>query len=209
VQKREVASGEWPFEGSQGKRVARKKRGKQIPRVARDDKVVVGEGWSFVPVGDGLGDDADVGDAGNAKGIDDSAEGAERDGFVGAEIDDIILALRLFFDFIGELMNVDFVVAEIDELIFVDGDDEFLFSDFLDGVGFGNVDLDAGLENGGGDHKDDEENENDIDEGDHVDVGERGLRGFGKLGHGSLLRDVRGAVGDRCAATGDEEKSDE
>jgi hypothetical protein len=178
VQKREVASDEW--------RVARKKREKQIPRVARDDKAVVGEGWSFVPVGDGLSDNADVGDAGNAKGIDDSAESAERDGFVGAEIDDIILALRLFFDFIGELMNVDLIVAEIDELIFVDGDDEFLFSDFLDGVSFGDVDLDAGLENGGGDHKDDEENENDIDEGNHVDVGEGGLRGFRKLGHGSL-----------------------
>ena len=32
--------------------------------------------------------------------------------------------LGLFPDFVGELVNVDGIVAEIDELIFVDGDDE-------------------------------------------------------------------------------------
>ena len=33
--------------------------------------------------------------------------------------------LDCFADFGGELVNVDGIVAEIDELIFVDGDDEF------------------------------------------------------------------------------------
>ena len=46
---------------------------------------------SFVPVGDGLGDDGNVGDAGDAKGVDDGAESAEGNGFVGAKIDDVVL----------------------------------------------------------------------------------------------------------------------
>ena len=132
-----------------------------------------------IPVGDGLSDDADVGDAGDAKCIDDSAESAEGHGFIGAEVDDVVLVLGLFLDFIGELVNVDGLVAEIDELVFVHGDDETLFGDFLDGVSLGDVDFDAGLEDGGGDHEDDEENEDDIDERHHVDVGEACLSGFG------------------------------
>ena len=58
----------------------------------------------------------------------------------------------------------------------------FLFGDFLDGVGFGDVDFDAGLQDRRGDHEDDEEDEDDVDERNHVDFGERGLRGFGSIG---------------------------
>jgi hypothetical protein len=134
---------------------------------------------SAVPVVDGLGDYADVGDARHAERVDDGAEGAEGYGFVGAEEDDIFLRLGLFFDFVGELVNVDGVVAEIDELVFVHGDDEALLSDFFYGVSFGDVDFDAGLENWGGDHEDDKEDEDDIDERNHVDFGEGGLCGFG------------------------------
>lgn len=140
-----------------------------------------------VAVGDGLGDDADVGDAGLAELIDDGGEDAERNGLIGAEKDGVVGVLELFFNFAGELMNVDGIVAEIDELVFVDGDDDALLDDFLDGVGLGDIDFDAGLEDGGGDHEDDEENEDDIDERNHVDVGERGLGGFGELGHGGLV----------------------
>ena len=137
-------------------------------------------GRESIAVGDGLGDDADVGDAGLAKGIDDGAEGAEGNGFVGAEEDDIAVGIfGLFFNFGSEVVNVDGIVAEIDALIFVDGDDEFLLGDFLDGVRFGDVNLDAGLQDGCGDHEDDEEDEDHVDERDHVDIGERGLRGFG------------------------------
>jgi hypothetical protein len=126
-----------------------------------------------------LSDDRDVGDPGLAKGIDDSAEGAEGNGFVGAEVDDVALALGLSLNFVGELMDVDGFVAEIDELVLVHGDDEALLGDFLDGVSFGDVDFNAGLQNGSGDHEDDKENENDVDERHHVDVGEAGLGGFG------------------------------
>ena len=90
-----------------------------------------------------MGDDTDVGNAGLAEGVDDGAEGAEGDGFVGAEVDDVFLRLGLFFNFVGELVDVDRVVAEIDELVFVHGYDEALLSDLFYGVGFGDVDFDA------------------------------------------------------------------
>ena len=76
-------------------------------------------------------------------------------------------------------MNADGIVAEVNELIFVDGDDETLLCDFLDRVRFGDVDVNAGLQDRGGDHEDDEKNEDDIDERHHVDVGEGCLGGFG------------------------------
>ena len=133
---------------------------------------------SAVPIIDWLGDDADVGDAGLAESVDDGAEGAEGNGFVGADVDDVFLRLGLFFDFVGELVNVDGVVAEVDQLVFIQGDDQALLGDFFYGVGFGDVDFDAGLEDGRGDHEDDQEDEDDVDEGNHVDFGERRLRGF-------------------------------
>jgi len=142
--------------------------------------------WSFVAVGDGLSDDADVGDAGLAKGIDDGTESTEGNGLVRSEKDGVVGMFGLLSDFVGELMNVDGIVAEIDALIFVDGNDEFLFRDFLDSVGFGDVDFDAGLEDGSSNHEDDEKDEDDIDERDHVDVGKRGLSGFGKCRHGDF-----------------------
>jgi len=130
-------------------------------------------------LGDGFGDDADVGEAGYAKGIDDGGEAAERNGFVAAEEDGVLGMLELFANFVGELVDVDGIVAEVDALGFINGDDETLLGDFLDGVRFGKIDFDAGLQDGRGNHEDDEENEDDIDERHHVDVGERGLRGFG------------------------------
>src|SRR5258705_12490187 len=98
-----------------------------------------------VPVVDGLGDDADVGDAGLAESVDDGAESAEGNGFVGAKEDDVVLALGLFFDFVGELMDVDGIVAEEDELVLVHGDDGALLGGFFYGWGFLDVDLDAAL----------------------------------------------------------------
>jgi hypothetical protein len=142
--------------------------------------------WSFVAVGDGLGDDADVGDTGLAKGIDDGTESTEGNGLIGSEKDGVVRVFGLLSDFVRKLVNVDGIVAEIDALIFVDGNDEFLFGDFLDGVGFGDIDFNAGLKNGSGNHEDDEKDEDDIDKGDHIDVGKRGLRGFGKCRHGDL-----------------------
>jgi hypothetical protein len=86
-----------------------------------------------------------------------------------------------------KLVNVNRTVAEIDALVLVDGDDEALLVDFLDSGGFGDVDFDARLEDRSGDHENDEQDENNVDERDHVDLGERALRVFGELRH-SLMR---------------------
>jgi len=141
---------------------------------------VMVHGWSVggSAIVNWLGDDGDVGYAGLAKGIDDGGKSAKGNCFIAAEEDGVLRALELLFNFVGELMDVDRIVAEIDALIFVDSDDEALLCDFLDSVGFGDVDFDAGLEDGGGDHEDNQENENNVDERHHVDVGERGLCGF-------------------------------
>ena len=131
------------------------------------------------PVGDGLGDDGDVGDAGLAESVHDGGETAEGNGFVATEEDGILRLFELFFDAVGELVDIDLIVVEIDELVFVDGDDEALLGDFAHGVSFGYVHFDAGLKDGSGNHEDDEEDEDDVNEGNHVDVGEGGLGGFG------------------------------
>jgi hypothetical protein len=139
--------------------------------------VAVG-GSSAAPLGDGFGDDAYVGDAGNAQGIDDGGEGSEGNSFVAAEEYGVARMLELLFDFVGKLVDVDGIVAEVDALGLVYGDDEALLGDFLDGVNFGEIDFDAGLQDGCGDHEDDEEDEDDVNERHHVDVGEGGLGGF-------------------------------
>jgi len=135
------------------------------------------------PIGDGLGDDTDITDAGLAQSVYNAGEDAERNFFVAAEKNGVLRLLELRVDFSAELVNVDGIVAEINSLRFVDRDDEALLGDFLDRVRLGNVELDAGLEDGRGDHEDDQENEHDVDERHHVDLGERGLRRFGKRRH--------------------------
>ena len=108
------------------------------------------------PVGDGLGNDTDITDAGLAQSVYDAGEDAEGDFFVAAEEDGVLRLFQLRVDFGAKLMNVDGIVAEIDSLGFVDRDDETLLGDFLDAMRFGDVELDAGLQDGRGDHEDDE-----------------------------------------------------
>src|SRR5712664_2195864 len=83
----------------------------------------------------------------------------------------------------AKLMNVDGLIAKIDALSLVHGDDQALLIDFLYGARLWNVDFDAGLEDRSGDHENDQKHENHVDERDHVDLGERSLRRFGKLRH--------------------------
>ena len=80
-------------------------------------------------------------------------------------------------------MNVDGLISKINALSLVDRDDKPLLINFLDRVGLWDVNFDAGLQNGGGDHENDEEHEDNVDERDHVDLGERALRLFGELRH--------------------------
>ena len=134
---------------------------------------------SSVAIRDGLGDDADIGDAGLAERVDDAGEGAKGNRLIATKKDGVVGTLLLSFDLGRKIVNVNGTVAKIEGLLFVDGDDEMILIDFFDGVGFGDVDLDAGLQDGRGDHEDDEKDEDHVDERDHVDFGEGGLGGFG------------------------------
>jgi hypothetical protein len=134
---------------------------------------------SSVAIRDGLRDDADIGDARLAKRVDDTGEGAEGNGLIATKEDGVVGMLLLGFDLGGKIVNVNGAVAKIESLIFVDGDDEMILIDFFDGVRFGDVDFDAGLKDGRGDHEDDQKDEDHVDKRDHVDFGEGGLRGFG------------------------------
>jgi hypothetical protein len=145
----------------------------------------------------GLGDDADVGDAGLLDGVHDGGEGSEGDALVGAEIDDlpagVFVGLEAGAEELGELVDVDGLVLTVglkeDVLGLVDGDDDALFGELGDGAGVGNRDFDPGLEDRGGEHEDEQEDEDDVDQRGDVDVGEGGLgaeavAGAGGEGHG-------------------------
>ena len=132
-----------------------------------------------------LGDDADVADAGSFDGIHYGGEGAEGDCFVGADVDYFLFVRGILGEDGGEVVDVDGFVLEEDVLVFVDGDDEVDFAELRDEAGVGNGDLDAALQNRGGEHEDEEQNQDHVDQRRDVDVGHGG-GGFtvGTEGHG-------------------------
>src|SRR6267378_6119657 len=75
-------------------------------------------------VGDGLGDDADITDAGLAQSVDNAGEDPEGDFFVAAEEDGVLRLFELCLHFCAELMDVDGIVDEINILGFVDRDEQ-------------------------------------------------------------------------------------
>src|SRR5712691_2221278 len=83
-------------------------------------------------VGDRLRDDADVVYAGQAKRVHDSGKAAEGNSLIAAEEHAFLLVLQLIADSGAELMNIDGLIAEINALSLINGDDEALLVDFLD-----------------------------------------------------------------------------
>ena len=73
-------------------------------------------------------------------------------------------------ELLGQFVDVDGLVAEKHLLIAIDGDDQALLGDLPDGAGFGYGDVDAGLQDGRGDHEDDQQDEDHVDQGSDVDV---------------------------------------
>src|SRR5258707_11855217 len=136
-----------------------------------------------------LSDDAHIGNARLLHRVHDSGERAERNVLVGANEDELIARIaHPLPDAGGNLVDIDGVVAEENPLIFVNGDDDPLFSDFFHGSSLGNADLDAGLENRRSHHKYDEQDEHDVNQRGDVDIGERGLSAAigGSEGHQRL-----------------------
>src|SRR5882672_10739029 len=99
------------------------------------------------------------------------------------EEDTFLPVFQLRLDPWAELMNVDGFIAKVNALRLVHGDDQALLIDFLYSARLWDVDFDAGLEDRGGDHENNQQHENHVHERDHVDLGERSLRRFGELRH--------------------------
>ena len=130
---------------------------------------------SFGFLVEGLGDDADIIDAGLAESVDDCGPAAEGNGLIAADVDCLGLRpVRLGEDLSAEVVDIDRLVFEVDALCAVNGHDQADLGELFHGFRFGDVDFDAGLKDGSGDHEDDEEDEDDVDEGHHVDFGKRG-----------------------------------
>jgi len=152
---------------------------KRSNELATAELILAGAG----PFRKGLRDDTNIIDARETQSVHDFGENTKGDGFVGAKKDGILGPFELNFYLSAEPVDIDRRVSNVNELILVDGHDETDFVDFLDGGCFGYVDFDARLEDRGSDHENDKQDENNVDERDHVDLGERALRVFGELRH--------------------------
>ena len=62
-------------------------------------------------------------------GVHYGGEGAEGDGLVGADVDDLLFVLGVGCEDAGKVVDVDGLVLEEDVLVFVDGDDEVDFGE--------------------------------------------------------------------------------
>src|ERR1700688_585558 len=119
--------------------------------------------------------DAHVSDAGLLDGIHYGGEGAEGNVLIGAQINCLVLRIaNLLLNGWGDLIDVDGIVAQKNFLRFVDADYETFFRNFLHGAGVRDVYFNAGLQDWSGDHKNDEQHEDDVHERSDVDIGERG-----------------------------------
>src|SRR5208337_3356773 len=98
---------------------------------------------------DRLSDDAHVGDAGLFYRVHDRGECAEGNIFIGADENELVVRVANFLAEPG--------------------------GDLIDGASFGYADFDTRLQNGSGHHKNDEENEDDVDQRSDVDISEGGL----------------------------------
>src|ERR1700682_2155020 len=114
---------------------------------------------------------ADILDAGLAHGVYDQGERAEGNGFIAAQVNRIALRIvQLRVNFGAQLMDVYRIVANINTLGAVDGNDDPRLGNFLYVLLFGNVDFDSGLQNRRGDHENHQEDEHDVHKRDDVDV---------------------------------------
>src|SRR5580658_1715546 len=132
-----------------------------------------------------LRNDADVADARRLDGVHHGGEGAKRYIFVGAQINGLMLRIaNLLLEERSDLVDVDRVVAQKNSLRFIDANYQPLFGNLFDRARVGNVDFDSRLQHGRGDHENDEQHEDDIDQRSDVDVGKRALRASVRGGEG-------------------------
>ncbi len=126
--------------------------------------------------GNGLGDDTDVVDTGLAQSVNDRRKNSKRNRLITPQEHTLLRTPQLGVNSRTKLVNVDGIVAKVDPLPFVYGDDKAVLANIFHRARFRDVDFDAGLQDGSGNHENDEQDENHVHERDHVDLGERSLR---------------------------------
>src|SRR2546427_11165855 len=74
-----------------------------------------------------------------------------------------------------DFIDVDRIIAKKNALLFVNADHHTFFGDFLYRARLGNTDFNARLKHRRSHHENDEQNQNYVDQGRDVDIGERRL----------------------------------
>jgi hypothetical protein len=128
----------------------------------------------------GVGDKADLADAGFAEFGHDLEDGAIGEALVGVEKDlGGLFDLGVGFEFFDEVLHgkgrAFGAIVETDGLLEVDGEDDIVVFEVECFACFKGGEFDVGFfarEHGGGDHEDHEKDEHDVDEGGDVDIGE-------------------------------------
>src|SRR5947209_8841035 len=105
---------------------------------------------------------------------------------IGAQVNDLVLWItNTAAQSVGDFIHVHRIVAEKHALLLIDGDDQALLRDLLHSLRLGHAHVDAGLQDGRGDHEDDEQHQHYVDEGCDVDVGHGTITAMSAAGHHS------------------------
>src|SRR2546429_9497264 len=99
-------------------------------------------------LGEWLSHNTYIVDSGNAQRVDDGGKDPKLDRFVATQENALLCVLQLRVNLCSELMNVDRIVTKVDVLAFVDANQDAVLANVFDGFGLGDVDLDAGLQDG-------------------------------------------------------------
>src|SRR5690348_9996162 len=96
--------------------------------------------------GEGLGDDTNVVDTGLAQSVNDRGKNAKGNRFIAAQKHALLRAPQLRVNSRTKLVNIDGIVAKVDPLRFVYGNNQAVLADVFHRARFRNVDFDAGLQ---------------------------------------------------------------
>jgi hypothetical protein len=124
----------------------------------------------------GLGHDADVGNACLLDRIHDAGKGSKGHPLIGAQIDDLVS--RIFaglLQFVRQIVHIDGLSPRYTCLVFGNGHHHALLGDLFDGARLGNGYFNARLQHRRGQHEDHQQHQHHVDQRRDVDFGQRCL----------------------------------
>src|SRR5579863_6998406 len=122
--------------------------------------------------GQWLGHDTDIRNARLFYCVYHCGEGSEGNVFVGADKNWLMLRIsNLGAQLARDFIDVDGIVAHENALLLINTEDHTFLGDFFHGAGLRDVNLDPRLQDRRGDHEDDQQHQDHIDQGSDVDLG--------------------------------------